>query len=315
MPPEADPKLQPHSLGRAPPSGEGSYGRVPKRTDQSSKAAPPPPILKLIDFGLSVRMTSFDILENTPVYDGEAGETVGTQYYQAPEAVDGGAFVRKNHWNASLVKKWRAQSDLWSLGVLLHIMLTGSPPSFGAAKAGERSQTGIFAENLSADCRDLLEALLQRDWRKRVPSCAAVLEHAWFKRRGHLPRELNIRTETEEAGFRRSQFEEERFLGSSPSSLPVGSLESHPSVESSVESGLGRKKVSYMDVYYAVGTSLMTPVLSAEQLEVGADTSESEGGDGIAAHAVGEDVAENDIAEHGLHQCSVAKSVVQQSTS
>jgi calcium-dependent protein kinase len=61
----------------------------------------------VIDFG-----TSHVFEEN----DHEMRHTYGTAYYIAPEVLDG---------------KYTEKCDLWSIGVILYIMLSGRPPFKG----------------------------------------------------------------------------------------------------------------------------------------------------------------------------------------
>ena len=60
-------------------------------------------LIKLIDFGSALKMKTHDPLR----------DKVGTPYYVAPEVLKG-AYAR--------------ECDMWSLGVLTYILLTGSPP-------------------------------------------------------------------------------------------------------------------------------------------------------------------------------------------
>jgi calcium-dependent protein kinase len=59
--------------------------------------------IKVIDFGLSRTFTK----------DKKMCQKLGTPYYIAPEI---------------LKKKYDEKCDIWSIGVILHILLSGSPP-------------------------------------------------------------------------------------------------------------------------------------------------------------------------------------------
>ncbi|ETI32105.1 serine/threonine protein kinase [Phytophthora nicotianae CJ01A1] len=125
---------------------------------------------KLGDFGLATRARR------------GGGRHVGKKYYMAPEIVTGGPYDPK-------------AADVWSLGIVLFIMLTGSPlvalasmtvKSFRAFK-----QAGIatvleswgVAGSMSSNALLLLAGMLEIDPRKRL-TVEQVLEHAamneWF---------------------------------------------------------------------------------------------------------------------------------------
>ena len=59
--------------------------------------------LKLIDFGLSQHFEPFEVLHNP----------VGTAYYVAPEVLE---------------KCYDAKCDVWSIGVIAYMLLSGTPP-------------------------------------------------------------------------------------------------------------------------------------------------------------------------------------------
>lgn len=123
--------------------------------------------LKLIDFGLSkqfkrdnidrTRMTSF----------------VGTPLYIAPEVING---------------NYGEKCDVWGLGVVFYLMLTGTYP-FDGPKASDiykcvmrekvKFDSQVFAE-VSILAKDLLGQMLNKDHGKR-PSAKQALNHPWFK--------------------------------------------------------------------------------------------------------------------------------------
>ncbi|KAF7818880.1 calcium-dependent protein kinase 26-like [Senna tora] len=125
--------------------------------------------LKAIDFGLS---TFF-----------KPGQTftdvVGSPYYVAPEV---------------LGKRYGPESDVWSAGVMIYILLCGVPPFWA------ESEQEIFAEvlngeldfssnpwpKISESAKDLVRKMLVRDPRKRI-TAHEVLRHPWIQVDGEAP--------------------------------------------------------------------------------------------------------------------------------
>ena len=99
----------------------------------------------------------------------------GTAYYIAPEIVNG--------------KTYNEKCDLWSIGVIMYILLTGSPPFDGkndndilkVVKAGKYSTTINEFKWLSADAKDLIKRMLTMDPKSRI-SAEEALEHNWIKK-------------------------------------------------------------------------------------------------------------------------------------
>lgn len=102
---------------------------------------------------------------------------VGTPYYVAPEVVAGREYTEK--------------VDVWSAGVVLYMMLSGTVP-FSGATAGEIFQA-VLRGNLrfpprafaavSPEAKDLLRRMLCRDVWRRL-SAEQVLSHPWIVTRG-----------------------------------------------------------------------------------------------------------------------------------
>lgn len=121
--------------------------------------------LKLIDFGFS------------HIWDPNLKMHVscGTLAYVAPEVLD---------------KNYTSQCDLWSLGVITFILLSGYMPFSG----NEQKQTRDIAEgkytmkperwaSVSKEARHFVSCLLQVDPDKRMTAQTA-LEHEWISKRG-----------------------------------------------------------------------------------------------------------------------------------
>jgi calcium-dependent protein kinase len=122
--------------------------------------------LKAADFGLC---TYFKITE---VFS----SIVGSAYYVAPE-------VLRRHYT------WHA--DMWSLGVILYILLSGMPPFYGDTEEAIfkmilRGQVDLKTPpwpSISAPAKDLVLKLLNRDPSARLTAQQA-LEHPWLREQG-----------------------------------------------------------------------------------------------------------------------------------
>mmetsp|Transcript_57931 Transcript_57931/g.137899 ORF Transcript_57931/g.137899 Transcript_57931/m.137899 type:complete len:610 (+) Transcript_57931:137-1966(+) len=131
--------------------------REPEREPLPPAASP----LKLIDFGLSRRLGT------------EAGvsitQKIGTTEYMAPESFAG---------RMSMVLADRA--DMWSIGVVLHIMFIGHFPS---PKLAEQATEDYLAapcwRHISKAGLDLLGHLLRFDPSSRH-GCSLALRHPWL---------------------------------------------------------------------------------------------------------------------------------------
>lgn len=104
----------------------------------------------MIDFGLSRKLKEDELLT----------QPNGTPFYIAPEIIDG---------------KYGFEVDNWSLGVILYIILCGSPPFPGkspkdiliAIKKGVYTLSHKPFLNCSIEVKDLITKLLVKDPKKR----------------------------------------------------------------------------------------------------------------------------------------------------
>ncbi|XP_019149712.1 PREDICTED: calcium-dependent protein kinase SK5-like [Ipomoea nil] len=118
--------------------------------------------LKAIDFGLSVFYKPGEIFS----------DVVGSPYYVAPEV---------------LRKQYGPESDVWSAGIILYILLSGVPPFWAETEMGIFRQ--ILKEKLdlesepwpgiSDSAKDLICKMLDRDPEKRL-TAHEVLCHPWI---------------------------------------------------------------------------------------------------------------------------------------
>mmetsp|Transcript_1658 Transcript_1658/g.5410 ORF Transcript_1658/g.5410 Transcript_1658/m.5410 type:complete len:282 (-) Transcript_1658:142-987(-) len=103
----------------------------------------------------------------------------GTDYYVAPEVLQQAGYT--------------SACDLWSIGVVLYILLSGCPPFFEGGEEGISVQRKIIAgkysfpdkywAGVSAEAKDLVRNLLQVDPSRRfkVNQC---LDHPWIQGHG-----------------------------------------------------------------------------------------------------------------------------------
>lgn len=124
--------------------------------------------VRIIDFGTA---SLFDTKQGSKK---KLTKVVGTPYYIAPEVIK---------------QEYDEKCDLWSVGVILFILLSGKPPFFGddnarimaSVRHGKYSfRDPIWAE-ISDDAKNLIRSLLTYDPSKR-PSASEALKHSWFEK-------------------------------------------------------------------------------------------------------------------------------------
>eukprot|EP00347_Sterkiella_histriomuscorum_P015455 403356964 len=124
--------------------------------------------VKLIDFGAS-------LFHNPKKFQ---TEKFGTVYYVAPEVLLG-------HYDK--------KCDVWSIGVVLFVLLSGEAPFQGAKDFDilEQIKTGKFEfkspiwAQRSGMCKDMIKTLLHFDYKTRI-DCTQALDHPWIKQKVHL---------------------------------------------------------------------------------------------------------------------------------
>ncbi|EGR31844.1 protein kinase domain protein [Ichthyophthirius multifiliis] len=100
-------------------------------------------------------------------------EKVGTPYYIAPEVLN---------------KNYNEKCDVWSCGVILYILLSGTPPFSGKneteimmnVQKGNFSLEGNNMKHVSDEAKDLIRQMLEYNPKNRL-SASQVLEHKWFE--------------------------------------------------------------------------------------------------------------------------------------
>jgi calcium-dependent protein kinase len=119
--------------------------------------------LKLIDFGLSKVLKTMN---------GLMKDKVGTVYYMAPEVLKG---------------KYNIKCDVWSCGVILFIMLCGSPPFYAEDEKKLKEKickleydfnNPMFIK-VSEDAKDLIRSIFVDS--KRRPTISELLNTPWVK--------------------------------------------------------------------------------------------------------------------------------------
>ncbi|XP_057515881.1 calcium-dependent protein kinase 1-like [Amaranthus tricolor] len=125
--------------------------------------------LKTIDFGLSIFFKPGE----------KFTDVVGSPYYVAPEV---------------LRKHYGQEADVWSVGVIVYILLSGVPPFWG------ETEQGIFEQvlhgdldfssdpwpSISEEAKNLVSGMLVRDPKKRL-TAHEVLCHPWVQVDGVAP--------------------------------------------------------------------------------------------------------------------------------
>lgn len=125
-------------------------------------------IVKVIDFGLSKYDQNFAKTNELKTYHTKDG----TPFYIAPEVLN---------------KKYTRTCDLWSCGVIMYILLCGSPPFTGNDDSvifqKIKTQDVTFSHKvwkiISDEAIDLIKQLLNRDSINRI-SAEDALNHKWF---------------------------------------------------------------------------------------------------------------------------------------
>jgi len=129
--------------------------------------------VKMIDFGFSKMFQGTE----------EMHQCLGSPYYVAPEVIDAS-------------QGYGRKCDLWSLGVVVYMMLVGSPPFDGGEDEDLPTmwasiKKGVYTwpeeVGVTEEAKDLVSKLLVVDPSKRA-SASQALSHPWILRAlGHLP--------------------------------------------------------------------------------------------------------------------------------
>ena len=118
--------------------------------------------IKLIDFGTAQKFQKGKKMTSV----------IGTPYYVAPEVLKG---------------SYDEKCDIWGLGVIMFILLSGTPPFNGkdddvimkAVIKGKYEYKPMKWANVSSEAKDLIDQMLVKDPADRI-SAQDALEHKWF---------------------------------------------------------------------------------------------------------------------------------------
>ena len=119
--------------------------------------------VKLIDFGLA------KFTHKTPELDG----IKGTPYFMSPEVIRG--------------EKYDKRTDLWSMGVITYLLLSGSMPFRGndvndlddkILNCDYNFENEVWRE-ISREAKKFIEALIEPNQERRM-TCEQALRHPWI---------------------------------------------------------------------------------------------------------------------------------------
>lgn len=121
--------------------------------------------IKLIDFGLSQYIS-----------DKKLTSRVGTAYYVSPEVLNG---------------EYNEKCDVWSIGIILCVLLTGEPPFNGANDSIIYSKIKNFNYHFSPKWRFISDEAKDLVSHMLVPenirySISQVISHPWFKKNANI---------------------------------------------------------------------------------------------------------------------------------
>lgn len=123
-------------------------------------------------------------------YDSNHCKTIcGTPHYFAPELID--AFKTPSDSLNQSSPGYGKTVDMWSLGVVLYILLSGTPP-FEADGLYDQILGGHYEfdaeewETVSSEAKDLVRRLMTVDPKKR-PTIQEALKHCWLTQVEVLP--------------------------------------------------------------------------------------------------------------------------------
>jgi serine/threonine-protein kinase SRK2 len=128
-----------------------------------------PMLLKIADFGFSKHALNHST----------AHSFKGSVEYIAPEVIVAGWCREGSRYNGKL-------ADIWSCGVILFLLVTGTYPfedtptdDVSSIKKAIIAGTYRLPDNVSDECRDLIQRILLKDPQDRI-SMPEIRQHPWF---------------------------------------------------------------------------------------------------------------------------------------
>jgi len=124
-------------------------------------------LVKIVDFGTASMFDPNDASMMTKIC---------TIHYVAPEIL------------TKKIVPYTEKCDVWSCGVILFLLLSGSPPFYHEVEMEQMRliKKGIYSmedetwDDVSEDAKDLVKAMLTKNTEKR-PSSSQLMDHAWLK--------------------------------------------------------------------------------------------------------------------------------------
>jgi len=178
-----------------------------------------------------VKLCDFDLGSGIKFHSGGGSDTtpllltpVGSAEFMAPEIVE--AFIEDTEEDF----KYDKRCDLWSLGVMMYILLSGYPPFSGScgqdcawAAGGQCDdcQMNLFTNiqqgkfefhskewtNISPQAKDLIKRLLVKNAKRRL-SARDVLSHDWLNNNNNMALSTPAKIRKDNSARRLSQFAE-----------------------------------------------------------------------------------------------------------
>jgi len=153
-------------------------------------------LVKILDFGLAKLPESLNLTASQ--------SAIGTPRYMSPEQVSGSPIDPR--------------ADLWSVGVLLHAMLTGhdacpgdsAPALFYAILNTDPSPLAASLAEVPAGLQEIVDRCLAKDLEKRYPDAAALLADLSVVQRRLAPKTLETSVSEERAREERAREERAR---------------------------------------------------------------------------------------------------------